>query len=110
MCTELLTEEGYLVDAVENGQLLLEKLNEGKEKYDLILTDNNMGMPELRGIDVLKKIREDERFRDLPVIVSSGDNVEKIVKELGGVYVAKGGGTRNLLENVKKLINPEKQP
>jgi CheY-like chemotaxis protein len=110
MCIDLLTSEGYLVDAVENGQLLLDKLNEAKEKYDLVLTDNNMGMPELKGIDVLRKIRGDERFKDLPVIVSSGDDVEKKVKELGGVYVSKGSGNRNLLENIKNLINPQKQP
>ncbi|MFA5778081.1 MAG: response regulator [Candidatus Paceibacterota bacterium] len=97
----LLEGEGYTVDTAENGQLLLDKLE--KENYDLVVTDNNM--PILDGIEALKRIRGDARFKNLPVIVNSGDDVGETVKSLGGVFSSKGNSFNILLKKIKDLLS-----
>jgi len=58
---------GIEIDLVENGQKALEKLQE--KSYDLLLMD--IQMPLLNGIDTAKLIRQDERFKDLPIVALS---------------------------------------
>lgn len=91
----ILEPRGYKVLAVENGELLLDQLKHdlGAEAAgpDIIITDNNM--PGIGGLQILDKIRNDPeyaRFKDLPVIVNTGDSVRKEVEELGGIYFLKG--------------------
>jgi CheY-like chemotaxis protein len=102
----LLTRRGYTVDAVENGQLLLDKLTDEKGKYDLVITDNTM--PKITGIEALQQIRQNERFRNLPVIVNSGDvgdTIRKAVESLGGIYIMKGGPTEVFLKTIVEAIS-----
>jgi CheY-like chemotaxis protein len=48
-------------------------------------------MPLLSGLEALRRIRADERFRELPVIILSGDHIFKIiVEELNATLVSKG--------------------
>ncbi len=93
MLCDLLESQGFKVDAVENGQLLLNNLFEGKVKYDLVITDNNMPTETgdgITGIEVLKKIRGKNSLSDLPVVVFSGDIwIEKDVERLGGTFLSK---------------------
>jgi len=103
---EILTEAGgYTVDAVKNGELLLEKLFAGKEKYSLIITDNDM--PKVKGIEALKKIRENNSFKNLPVIVNSGDvDIEEEVKRLNAFFTNKSIKKVDIfLELVKKALS-----
>jgi DNA-binding NtrC family response regulator len=66
--------EGYGVDVAGGGRMALEKL--GQKPYDLVLSD--VAMPDLRGIDVLAKLRETQP--DLPFVMMSGvANVETAV-------------------------------
>jgi len=51
--TEVLTRNGYCVDAVEDGALAWEVLN--ARSYDLLITDNSM--PKVTGIELLKKLQ-----------------------------------------------------
>jgi DNA-binding response OmpR family regulator len=64
--TMVLLREGYAVDAAEDGAAAWEALSE--ESYDLIITDNNM--PELSGVDLLRKLRAARMA--LPVIMATG--------------------------------------
>ncbi len=87
MVKEMLEDKGYVVEAVENGQLLLDKLATGE--FDLIITDQNM--PVMKGIEVLKKIRATEKTKNLPVIVFSNDEtLQGGVEKLGGIFCDKG--------------------
>ena len=54
----------YEIVEYETGAEALEGLN--REKPDLVLLD--ISLPEMDGTEVLKKIREDESLRDLPVV------------------------------------------
>lgn len=64
--SEILTDAGYEVDKVENGQEALAACE--NKKYDLILLD--LMMPVMDGIETLKKLRADEAKYGHPVIVA----------------------------------------
>ena len=67
----------FLVEVSMSGKDALEKI--AKEKFDLVLLD--VLMPEVNGLEVLIKIREEYSADKLPVImVSSFDDVESISK------------------------------
>ncbi|OGI73065.1 hypothetical protein A3D42_01940 [Candidatus Nomurabacteria bacterium RIFCSPHIGHO2_02_FULL_41_18] len=102
---DLLEYRGCVVEAVENGKILLEKLATGA--YDLVLTDNDM--PVLTGIQALKKIREMEGLRDLPVIVFSGrsSDLEKYVTGLGGTCLNKAS-TEDLFPAIERALKSDK--
>ncbi len=60
-------EQGpFRVSLAYDGQEALDLIN-GEEAVDLVLLD--LMMPKLSGLDVLKQIREQERFKTLPCII-----------------------------------------
>jgi two-component system alkaline phosphatase synthesis response regulator PhoP len=60
-------EQGpFRVSLAYDGQEALDFVN-GEERVDLVLLD--LMMPKLSGLDVLKQIREQERFKSLPCII-----------------------------------------
>jgi len=65
LVVEILTEAGYEVRAEENGLLAWNRLE--AEGADLAVLDVNM--PEMDGFQLLGRIRADERFRDMPVLM-----------------------------------------
>lgn len=83
---------GHKVTETKDGRELLDHLKSVPlGTFDAIVTDNNM--PELKGIEALKLLKRSEEyvnFKDIPVILYSMDyNIEKLVKELGGIFVDK---------------------
>lgn len=65
LITEILTNNGYTPMPEANGSLAWNRLNQ--EGADIVITDINM--PELDGFGLLKKIRENENFRGIPVLM-----------------------------------------
>lgn len=99
--------KGCVVEAVENGQLLLDKLTTGE--YDIVVTDNSM--PLVTGIQALKKIRAMENTKNLPVIVLSSylsPSQEGIVENFGGVYLNKGNSNKDIYSKIIKLVDDTK--
>jgi two-component system response regulator len=110
---EALTElgvQGQLI-CVKDGAELMEYLEDnqggdaGGTRPDLILLDLNM--PRMNGREALVKIKADERFRKIPVVVLSTSRSERdigSVYDLGGnAYVTKAQsftGTMAMLESV----------
>jgi CheY-like chemotaxis protein len=89
LLVRVILESLYQVTDYENGFLALEGLQ--KEKPDLVLLD--VSLPELDGTEVLRKIRSDQRLRDLPVIAltahaMAGDR-EKFISAGFDDYVTK---------------------
>ena len=76
--------EGFNVLEAKNGKEGLDKAL--GEHPDLILLD--IVMPEMDGMTMLKKLREDERGRDIPIIMLTNfSDVEKVTNALeSGVY------------------------
>ncbi len=66
MCTqEILQTEGHLVMTASNGQMALDWL--ASTKPDLVVLD--VGLPDMSGIEVCKKIKNDSAMRKIPVII-----------------------------------------
>jgi|SRR3989344_945817 len=74
---KLLALLGHTVEVVDNGQLLLEKLATG-EKYDLIITDNNM--PIMSGLKALREIGK--LYGKVPMIVCTGGATYEDIKDI----------------------------
>jgi DNA-binding response OmpR family regulator len=101
---DFLEKEGFELISALDGETGL-KLAE-KEIPDLILLD--LILPKMEGIEVLKKIRENPKTKDIPVIVLTNvDDFEKLEKslELGvKAYLVKTDFT---LEEVLQKIKEE---
>ena len=61
----ILTEDGYEVAAEVNGRLAWENLQ--ANGADMAVLDINM--PEMVGFELLRHIRTDSRFKDMPVLM-----------------------------------------
>jgi class 3 adenylate cyclase len=72
-----LEREGHAVVYAEHGREALELLR--RQRFDLLLLD--VLMPELDGYEVLARLKDDPRLRDIPVIVTSAlDELDSVVK------------------------------
>ena len=100
----LLGEEGYEVRPVTNGRQALQAVEE--DPPDLILLDINM--PEMDGYEVYRRLRLNERSRDLPVIflTAMADTVSKVrAFNMGGVdYITKPFQLDEVLARVRTHI------
>ncbi len=98
---DLLHEHGYAVRVAPDGKLALESIQ--LEPPDLILLD--IMLPEIGGFELCKKLKADERTRDIPVIfISVLDEVFDKVRafEVGGIdYITKPFEADEVLAHVK---------
>src|SRR3954470_11591069 len=99
--TWILKENGYDVVTAPGGEGLLERLEE--ERPGLLLLD--IMMPKTDGLQLLQRLKADDRFRDLPVLmISSMPPEEATVKSLGlgaADFIPKPFRVRELLARVK---------
>jgi len=72
--SEILSDEGYQTDAVENGESALEMT--GKEHYDVVFCD--IKMPGMDGIEVLDRLIQDG-FEGAVVMISGHGDIETAV-------------------------------
>lgn len=90
MAKNILTQAGYKTQMAENPIEAFELLK--KETFDLIISD--VEMPEMDGFTFLEKLKTDEKFSDIPVIMISSLNLEENKKhaiDLGAEkYIVKG--------------------
>ena len=96
--TSVLESHGMNVSFAENGRDALRML-EGETEYDLVLMD--VMMPELDGYETTRAIRENPRFRSLPIIALTakamkGDR-EKCIAAGASDYITKPVDTEQLL-------------
>jgi DNA-binding response OmpR family regulator len=74
-----LQKDGFDVMAAENGLVGLKKLENLKNIPDLILLD--IVMPYMNGLEFLKKIKENETLKDIPVIMLTNLSQKEDVKK-----------------------------
>ncbi len=65
---ELLGHDDIDIDVADSGAAALEKLEENG--YDCVVLD--LRLPDMTGFEVLDQLRDDEKLRDLPVVVFTG--------------------------------------
>jgi len=99
-----LMKEGYQVTWKENGEEALEAIK--RERPDLILLD--IMMPVMDGYEVLRQIKEDEKLRDIPVIMLTARAQERdVVKGIDSGaedYIIKPFHPAELLSRVKRIL------
>ncbi len=97
--------ENYCVETASDGREALEKIYQNKPEI-LVL---DIMMPEMDGFEVLEKIKSDEIFKDVPVIMltAKGQDVD-VVKgyEMGASsYMTKPFNLNELVENIELVLN-----
>lgn len=98
-------EQGpFRVSLAYDGEEALDMVNSG-EQLDLVLLD--LMMPKLSGLDVLRRIREQERFKSLPcIILTAGGDAkhERDALELGATqFLTKPFSPKKLYALVARL-------
>jgi DNA-binding response OmpR family regulator len=110
MYTTKLTMEGFKLTSAGNGAEGLKALE--KEQPDIVLLD--IMMPIMNGLETLKNIRSDEKFKDIPVVMLTnlGDREEDVekCKELGaqGYWVKANLSLSELLEKINIVLAQKK--
>lgn len=103
MIKDILTKNGYNVVAeAENGQKAVEKFNETKP--DLVLMD--ITMPEMDGIQALKKIKEGDPGAMVIMCSAMGQQAMVIESIQSGAkdFIVKPFQADRVLEAVKKVV------
>ncbi|MCP4536877.1 MAG: response regulator [Chloroflexi bacterium] len=108
--TNILSNQGYGVESYNDGESGWNRLVAGAERKmpmpDLLLLDLNM--PGINGLELLRRIRTDERFALLPVVILTveDDADTRMMALEGGAsgYLPKPVQTVELLARVKTFI------
>ena len=97
---------GFESDGFELPALFLEYMGEEKKLPDLILLD--IMLPEIDGIDILKTLRNDRRYKNVPVIMlTAKSNESDKVKGLNlgaDDYVSKPFGVTELIARINAVL------
>lgn len=101
----LLKELGFTnVDEAEDGQDALTKLQAGN--FDFVISDWNM--PNMDGLDLLKTLRAQERFANLPVLMVTAEakkeNIIAAAQAGASGYVVKPFTAAILEEKLNKIF------
>lgn len=101
----IMKKEGFKVTSAEDGLDGLEKLYSADE-VDLIVSDVNM--PRMDGLTFIKTVREQEAYRDIPIVVLSTEGQDKDIQTgltVGAnLYMVKPAQPEKLVRNVKMLL------
>lgn len=99
---DLLRDEGYAVDWVQDGELALTVLQ--SETYDLILLD--LGLPKCDGLAVLKTLR-DRKDRTPVLVATARDAVSQRIEGLDSGaddYIVKPYDLGEILARIRSLV------
>ena len=109
----VLVARGFEVRSTDNGARAFEMLKE--ERPDLLVTD--ILMPGMTGLELCRRIREDENLNDLPVIVITSitkdsdlaDGFWKIATDSDD-FITKPFSPFELADRIQKIIRGNKNP
>ncbi len=101
----IMKKEGFRVTTAEDGLDGLEKLYSA-DHVDLIISDINM--PRMDGFTFIKTVREQDTFRDVPIVVLSTEGKEQDIQQgmtLGAnLYMVKPAQPEMMVKNVRMLL------
>ena len=105
LIARVLTDEGFEVTAVANGQAALEVAREAEFEFDLIVTNNYM--PGLTGPELIDRVRQD--FPSLPILhindISRKRAAQSLPEDVPTVY--KPFSVATLREAVRGLLGKD---
>lgn len=101
----IMKKEGFKVTMAEDGLDGLEKLYSA-DHIDLIVSDINM--PRMDGFTFIKTVREQEAYRDVPIVVLSTEGKEQDIQQglqLGAnLYMVKPAQPDKMMKNIRMLL------
>jgi len=105
--TAVLRKRGYRIELANDGMEALSKL-EKNGSFDLVLMD--VQMPVLDGLEATRRIRQEKRWRDLPIVAMTahamnGDRERCLDAGMNG-YISKPVHPSHLLNTVDEYLNP----
>ncbi len=99
-----LRNSGYQVVEASDGDEALKKI--GDQKLHLVITDFNM--PKMNGIDLIRSIKSDSRYRFIPVVTLTmiNDEEKKRQGQMAGAkaWIVKPFKPETMLNVVRKVI------
>ncbi len=108
--TEMLQSAGVIVDTADNGLDALRAIQAAR--YDGLLMD--IQMPEMDGYEATRIIRNDPRFRELPIIAMTAHalkgDMEKCIEAGMNDYVAKPVQSERLFAALARWVTPSGPP
>jgi two-component system chemotaxis response regulator CheY len=95
------------IDLAESAILALDKLRaNGRDYYDLVISD--WAMDRMTGYELLKAVREDNNFRDLPfIMITANNSPENVIKaKQAGVnnYIIKPFTVATLKQRIEAVL------
>ncbi len=100
----VLKKAGFTIVTAENGELALEKAL--SERPDLILLD--IQMPKMDGNTVCRKLRDDESFQSVPIIMLTAKGQEAAKEQSfdsgADEFMTKPYSPRSLVARVQQLL------
>jgi len=101
--TDILKSEGIRVDTCVNGMTALRILT-GDARYDAVIVDNDL--PGVKGLDLVRRVRNITHRRSTPIIMLSGDDVETEAWRAGvKAYLRKPEGIDQIASTIERLLS-----
>ncbi|MEO6026569.1 MAG: response regulator [Candidatus Binatia bacterium] len=110
LVVRMLAQEGFHGEAVESAEEALVRLEQ--RRFDLVLMD--VRLPRMDGKEATRRLRQDPRFRDLPIIAVSahvvGKQHEEILASGVSALVTKPIDMDELLGAIRRLLPADAKP
>lgn len=107
--------QGVIIDCPDSSPEALELITSkllADDPYDLIITDLNM--PDLDGLDLVTKIKEDPMGKDLDIIIITADpdnSLQRVCDQLGVLaYFTKPFEPKNFVEVIRAALEKRELP
>lgn len=101
-----LESTGFDAKGFEDGKSFFEEISKGKELPELVLLD--IMLPGMDGMEILKRLKQDSKTKDIPVIMATakGAEYDKVQGLDAGAddYVTKPFGMLELVSRVKAVL------
>jgi two-component system chemotaxis response regulator CheY len=101
------TSIGYEAVHAQNGKEALNILESDGQDINLVLLDWNM--PVMNGIDVIKNMRGDDRFKKIPVLMisteSEDDRIQEVISAGAQGYLTKPFTAEQLVNAIHRVLN-----
>jgi len=107
---ELMKSQGIAVDQAYDGETAFKLMNEND--YQCVILDLNL--PDIYGLDFLDKIKEQEKFKELPVIINTAmeldkTSVSRLMQYANAMVVKTNKSADRLIDEVNLFLNKVKE-